>query len=202
MVDAIGAFGMNGKYLKGDVGIGTLIVFIAMVLVAAVAAAVLLNVSGMLQQRASSTGKETTKQVSSNLMVLGVTGTVATGVISVYTLTVKASAGSNRIDLSNMLITLSNTTVEDKQTYITTGAGGDDTNYNVTSRIDPNNLFSRTTPIIDSSSLVDIVISAGDVEATTRTPIIISLQPEAGAPVQIEFTTPEVYSGTYVKLYP
>lgn len=67
---------------RGQVGIGTLIVFIAMVLVAAIAAGVLLNTAGFLQSQAQQTGEESSAQVTNQLQVVSKTGVVTTGTSS------------------------------------------------------------------------------------------------------------------------
>ncbi|MDL5361094.1 archaellin/type IV pilin N-terminal domain-containing protein [Halalkalicoccus sp. NIPERK01] len=91
---------------RGQVGIGTLIVFIAMVLVAAIAAGVLINTAGFLQTQAEDTGVESTEQVSNNLNVLSEIGTVGTDneSVSTVTLSVQRAPGAGDINLEDLTI--------------------------------------------------------------------------------------------------
>ena len=59
---------------RSQVGIGTLIVFIAMVLVAAIASGVLIQTAGLLQSQAQQTGDETTAEVSDLVQVDTIVG--------------------------------------------------------------------------------------------------------------------------------
>ena len=99
------------KNLKEDeealVGIGTLIIFIAMILIAAVAATVLITTAEELQARAKTVGTQTIREVSAGISVESVTGYTNPGKtrIEYIALTIRPRAGSKDIDLS--LCTLS-----------------------------------------------------------------------------------------------
>jgi len=87
---------------RGQVGIGTLIVFIAMVLVAAIAAGVLINTAGLLQTQAEATGEETQQQVSDRIQIQSATGGVGEEVVEDVTVTVTKSPGAGDIDLDEV----------------------------------------------------------------------------------------------------
>ena len=93
---------------RGQVGIGTLIVFIALVLVAAIAAGVLINTAGFLQTQAEQTGEDSSSQVANNINVIGEVGdvddTADPSGIDVVRLTVQRSPGSDDVDLSELSI--------------------------------------------------------------------------------------------------
>ncbi|EMA65952.1 flagellin [Halorubrum aidingense JCM 13560] len=92
---------------RGQVGIGTLIVFIAMVLVAAIAAGVLINTAGFLQSQAEATGQESTDLVSERIDVtssVGIVNNSSTGNLAEIRVGVAGAAGSNQIDLSSATI--------------------------------------------------------------------------------------------------
>jgi len=105
--------GLPNTLDRGQVGIGTLIVFIAMVLVAAIAAGVLINTAGFLQTKSEQTGQESSAQVSNRVVMVSQVGNVAEDVdlnvdddgnadnagINHLTLTVMKSAGAGDIDL-------------------------------------------------------------------------------------------------------
>ncbi len=93
---------------EAAVGIGTLIVFIAMILVAAVAASVIIQTAENLQQRAYAVGKQTIRDVSSGLQVIEVTGYTDVNKTKIQYLAIAISprAGSLDIDLNRTLVYL------------------------------------------------------------------------------------------------
>jgi len=93
------------KDKKGLVGIGTLIIFIAMVIVAAVAAGVLINTSQSLQEQARATGEETIRSVSSGVEVGAVKGqTNSDAIIENLEVVISTYPGSDGINLDETVI--------------------------------------------------------------------------------------------------
>jgi len=94
----------------GSMGIGALIIFIAMVLVAGIAATVLVQVANTLQMQALYTGQETIQEVATGVHVADVEGHVsnATNGIDLITISVRGRAGAGDIDLSETVIEIAN----------------------------------------------------------------------------------------------
>jgi len=118
---------------RGQVGIGTLIVFIAMVLVAAIAAGVLINTAGLLQTQAEATGEETQQQVSDRLVIQSATGDVEEDgeefEVDEVTVTVTKSPGADNIDLEEVTYQL---VTDDEVINGVVGDGADEENLEIT----------------------------------------------------------------------
>ena len=170
---------------RAEVGVGTLIIFIAMVLVAAVAAAVIIGTSGTLQQRAQATGKEATADVSSNMAVESIYGIRATNADDIGTISIamKVASGSLPIDLSETLVRYSD--------------GGDPVIYKFG---DPTNPFTLdwirgdgTNNVVESGDLVELNIDLAS-DLPPRTDFRLQLIHVIGSPQELSLTTPPTYS--------
>lgn len=87
---------------RGQIGIGTLIVFIAMVLVAAIAAGVILNAASQVQDQARETSDDAMGSVSNGFWVDSVIGDTSSGSNQIDTVKIQYSKipGSDTVDLN------------------------------------------------------------------------------------------------------
>jgi archaeal flagellin FlaB len=213
------------KEIKDDnaaIGIGVLIVFIAMVLVAGIAASVLVQTSTTLEMQALKTGSQTVDQVASGIMIEGIEGFNSSGSVIRLALELKPRAGSPDIDLSTTVVeisdsetkyvleydsatfTLSNDTNGDifSSSYYPTGTGtGDALNkFGVIVLQDADDSCTSGNPVINFGD--HVILSIGDAFAgiSPRTDVFGQVIAEEGSPGIIGFRTPESYTEDVLEL--
>ena len=206
------------KKKRGAIGIGTLIVFIAMVLVAAVAAAVLINTSGYLQQRAEATGKQTTQQVSTGIGIDQIIGHVSGNNMDKMAIYISLKPGSEAIDLNQTVLTLDDgnkvvTLRYDKNSFVGTPPSdlftstwpSTSSNFGIIVVQDADDSLSSDHPTINEGDIVILTVNTNAAFGSVppRTKIQINLRPEVGAPAFATVVTPSSYSQlTILNLYP
>ncbi len=188
------------KNEDADVGIGTLIIFIAMVLVAAVAAAVLIQTSGILQQKAQQTGKEATTEVSSNLKIDAIIGTATSASINKLNVSISLSAGGSDIDFGRVIVKYINGTTTTTLTNASAGVAGAGT-FAFTEDRDASN----TAGVLSTGDLgkITINLSANSQNLEPRAIGTIQIIPEAGTMVVKDVIAPASFgSKTQLQLFP
>jgi flagellin FlaB len=185
---------------KGETGIGTLIIFIAIVLVAAIAASVLLGTAGSLQQKALTTGKQTQQEVSSGLQCISVTAQNGTdGTVENFEVLVKLSAGSDPVSLNDTIVTFDTKNSSQTLTYepnLTAVVPGADFIV-VYVKTGPDYLPNYLTV----GDVVKIQYNSSYAIGQSQS-VKMKMVPKRGVIVPIEFVTPDVMSTLRVNLYP
>ena len=205
---------------RGQVGIGTLIVFIAMVLVAAIAAGVLINTAGFLQSGAQETGQQSSDQVTNRLQVVSAVGESidsSTGSVGQVRITVKQSPGANNIDLSTTTLQFGHSTgsydlvygdynsdagslsygdaggTDAQDSFGVTDVQDEDGSLNADDNVVLNDPADRAQIIIDTSSGTPGVTSGDFGEGDTAT---IQVNTQSGGTTELRLVVPETLSGS------
>lgn len=215
---------------EASIGIGAMIVFIAMVLVAGIAASVLIETSATLESQSMSSGQETIAEVSAGLAITAIEGYAESGAdISKLAILIRPRAGTESIDISSCFLELSDSSKKVILNYTTSYyskpnglndifsanvfpddvyaygnvSNRDGVRFGLLVLDDSDSSISSTNPVINRYDKVYLCINTTGVfnDIAERTKIWGMLVPEEGSPASIEFATPGTYADSVMELY-
>ncbi len=190
---------------KGAQGIGTLIIFIALILVAAVAAGVLIQTASSLQSKSLDVGRQSQEKITTDIEVVQVYATnTSDGFINgsdstsdSVTMIVRLGSGSSPINLNDLIVKMD--TQSGSQTLQYTTGAADDANYNVT--YVSNGGVAGTSGYLVTGDLAQVTFdNLNEVgEGDTAT---IRLLTKNGAVKPVDMTTPSAMVEVTTYLFP
>ena len=206
-----------------SMGIGSLIIFVAMMLVAGMTATVVIQTINSMQQQALETGRETIGDIANGIEVTHVSGKINGDNITQMAIFVSPIVGSDAIDLIQSHVSLSNTNKKVILYYdsnyfngsLSDGlfdtmdvSGLDSSSFGIIVIRDIDGSCSSISPVINDQDIAVLMINTsacfGDGSISsgigTRTELSGGAYPEVGMRGLIRFTTPSAYTGNIVDL--
>ena len=201
------------------IGIGSLIIFIAMILVAGITASVLIETMNSLEEQAMRTGVETMRDVSSGLKITHISGYNNGTHITQLAFFITPIAASDDMDLNYAYISISDSTKKAVLNYSTSHFSSTVSNGlfdtldspNITSSTygimvirDVDNSCTTTNPIINSGDLIVMLVNTTNCFSgiDKRDEVFGTIEPEFGISGVIGFTVPSAFSNTIIDLQP
>jgi len=193
---------------KAEMGIGTLILFIAMILVAAVAAGVLIQTASSLQSRALLTGSRTTTEVATALQITYISGKSANATHHTLDRTytnVKLVPGSDPIRYEDLVVSVDTSAERESYVYDSAVNCSDIATFtNVT------NAGKYGVRALTGGALANFLTRGDIVEICFFNPeplaqgmnLRIIMTPKAGQQATVQLRAPDVMIQDTVPLYP
>lgn len=192
---------------KGDVGIGTLILFIAFILVASVAAGVVISTTNLLQSKALTTGTESTKEVATSFETISayaMDGSDDRYIEQVYW-TVKPSSGNDDVDFDDLLLTMNTNNQSQEYSYDSSVNCSDSTNVSSYT-----NKFGITMIIEATNSLSGYFVKGDIVQFCFKAPraiaegekVKLNLIPKKGSTLTENINMPSLMIDQRIYIYP
>ena len=202
---------------EAAIGIGTIIIFISTILVAGIAASIMIQTMGELENKAAETGSETLRDISMGLKVTQISGYYNGSTISQLAFFISPLQGSQNVNLSTAILSISDTSEQVILTCsdsiysgsVSSGIFGtiDDTSltastFGVMVVRDYDSSCSSSQLTINEDDLVVLMVNASKSFSgiPTRTEIKGKLVPEYGIAGSFSFTTPTAYIDTIIDL--
>jgi flagellin FlaB len=190
---------LRGKR-RGSQGIGTLIIFIALILVAAVAAGVLIQTASSLQSKSLDVGRQSQEKITTDIDIVQVfvsdttDGAINTSIDNI-TIVVRLGSGSNPIKLSDLIIKYD--TSSGSQT-LKFGATANTSFYDASFIINGTN---HQNGYLVEGDLTEFKFTSND-QITESESTVLRLIARNGAVKPIDVTTPAAMVESTTYLYP
>ena len=204
---------------NADIGIGSLIIFIAMILIAGISASVMIQTMNSLQQQAVKTSQETIRDISSGIKVTHVSGYVTNSKITQLAIFIGPTAASEAIDLSKTVLTISDSTNKVVLNYTSWCFSASASNglfrtlnassltasrYGILVIRDADGSVGASNPILNDEDMVVILLNTTACFSGIGPNLEVTgeIYPEYGISGRIGFTTPGSLISTIVDLQP